>query len=309
MRQSISTHITIRAIALAMAFTGGACKGDDEDDGGGSEDGPNAPADLEAGATAIVVVLNPVANEGHATGSPGSHGDVHEDVDLDAEPGGESRTDPTGLAVVEAEPEPTILHFGPDPVDLPITVVAAGDVYDAAVAYDGDGAAFFDNTPIRYAVGDASGAIHVDPDTPISDIEDELSHDDAIVVLGPGTYDGDLVITGRGVLLFGEGFSESTVTITGSIDARGEEVRLRGLTIEGGLMANGNNFGMSFSVVHGPASITGNGGAFLRNVFCGDATVPSSNATLLDNHGVAPLDHPPDEICNPNADATTGDEG
>jgi len=44
------------------------------------------------------------------------------------------------------------------------------------------------------------------------------------------------------------------------------------------------------SVVHGTTDIKGNGGAFLRNVFCRSAKVPSSNAALLDNYGVAPLE-------------------
>ena len=76
--------------------------------------------------------------------------------------------------------------------------------------------------------------------------------------------------------------------IDGSITANGEAVRLRGLTITGDLASKGNNFGISFSIVKGLTSITGNAGAYVRNVFCGTTTVPSSNATLLDNYGVAP---------------------
>jgi hypothetical protein len=56
--------------------------------------------------------------------------------------------------------------------------------------------------------------------------------------------------------------------------------------------------GLSFSVVRGTTTITGNGGAFLRNVFCGAVTVPSSNATLLDNTGLAPIASPlPAALC------------
>ncbi len=72
---------------------------------------------------------------------------------------------------------------------------------------------------------------------------------------------------------------------------------LRGLTITGDLTANGNNFGISFSVVLGGTDIKGNAGAFVRNVFCGSATVPSSNATLLDNFGIEPSMDLPVGIC------------
>ncbi len=119
-----------------------------------------------------------------------------------------------------------------------------------------------------------------------------------MVVLGGGIYKGDITITGKGVLLFGEGFLKREVTIDGSITANGEAVRLRGLTIRGNLAAKGNNFGISFSVVRGETSITGNAGAFVRNIFCKGATVPSSNVTLLDNYKIAPVDTLPASVCD-----------
>jgi hypothetical protein len=262
-------------------------------------------ADLPAGATAIVVIANPVVNDAHEAGVPSMLAPEHRDaIAVAAEPGGRSSTDETGLAVVEATPGATELRLGPDPAALALSVHDAGDVYDAPVAYDGTTAAFFDATPIRYAVGESSAAIHLEPGTPIREIEQALSVDDAIVVLGSGVYPGDLVITGRGVLLFGEGFSQSAVTIGGSIDARGEQVRLRGLTIDGSVTAAGNGFGMSFCVVRERASITGNGGAFLRNAFCDEATVPSSSVTMLDNTGLAPLRDVRPPACDPEPEDT-----
>jgi hypothetical protein len=268
-----------------------------------AENADSGAADLPAGATAIVVIANPVVNEAHETGVPAElTADHRSGIAVDADPGGADVTDATGLAVVEAVAGATELRLGPDPAALALTVQAQGDVYDAPIAYDGTGAAFFDATPIRYPVGENSAAIYLDPGTPIREIEQALSTDDAIVVLRPGTYPGDLVITGRGALLFGEGFSQSTVIIDGSVDARGEQVRLRGLTIEGGVTAAGNNFGMSFCVIRGRADITGNGGAFLRNAFCDDANVPSSSATLLDNSGLAPLAAIRPEACDPETE-------
>jgi hypothetical protein len=60
----------------------------------------------------------------------------------------------------------------------------------------------------------------------------------------------------------------------------------------------GNQFGMAFTIVRGSTSITGNAAAFLRNSFCGAVTVPSSNASLLDNEGLDPLPQDPD-VCAP----------
>ncbi|MDC0719164.1 hypothetical protein [Nannocystis bainbridge] len=47
----------------------------------------------------------------------------------------------------------------------------------------------------------------------------------------------------------------------------------------------------------GTTSITGQAGAYLRDVFCGPTTVPSSNATSLDNYGVRPIEAPPPGQC------------
>jgi hypothetical protein len=65
---------------------------------------------------------------------------------------------------------------------------------------------------------------------------------------------------------------------------------------------------MSFSRVFGDTDITGNGGAFLRNVFCGNVSVPSSNAALLDNYGVAPIETVPAERCELDEGESTGTE-
>lgn len=50
----------------------------------------------------------------------------------------------------------------------------------------------------------------------------------------------------------------------------------------------------------GGAALTVDGarGAFVRNVFCGQTVVPSTNATLLDNYGVAPIETPLPGACD-----------
>lgn len=48
----------------------------------------------------------------------------------------------------------------------------------------------------------------------------------------------------------------------------------------------------------GTTNITGQAGAFLRNIFCGPTVVPSSDATRLDNFGVAPIEAAPPGACD-----------
>jgi hypothetical protein len=255
----------------------------------------NQNPDVIPGSTVVVAILNPVVNDAHNTGVPASLGDERNGILVEAEPG-ESDISEDGIAVVDVPPGAISLAMGP--ASLSHTVVARGDIYDAPIALDGSDAAFFDATPIRYAVGKDLGGFFFTPDSLLTDIEARLGEDDRVVVLGPGTYKGDLTITGKGVLLFGEGWAERSVIFDGSITANGEAVRLRGLTITGNLDSKGNNFGISFSVVKGETSITGNAGAYVRNVFCGTTTVPSSNATLLDNYGIEPITTLPIGVCD-----------
>ncbi|WP_434042570.1 MULTISPECIES: hypothetical protein [Sorangium] len=265
--------------------------------GGDDATGPGTPDDVAvaAGATAIVAIVNPVVNMPHTTGVPDELGDARDGITVTATPG-DSDVTADGVAVVGVPAGGIELDVSG--ASLSHTVQAEGDVVDAPIAFSGSAAAFFDNTPIRYAVNEASGAIFLDPSVPLAELEGHLAEDDRIVVLRPGTYVGSITITGKGTLLYGEGFLERAVVIDGSITAAGEEVRLRGLTITGDLISRGNNFGISFSLVRGDVSITGNAGAFVRNVFCGETVVPSSNATLLDNHGVAPLEALPPLLCD-----------
>ncbi|WP_437729089.1 hypothetical protein [Sorangium sp. So ce861] len=290
LRRVISSRArAARRALLAVACIGAAgCGGDD------ATDVPD-DVDVEAGATAIVAIVNPVVNTPHTTGVPDELGDARDGITVAATPGSRDVT-ADGIAVVGVPAGDIELDVAG--ATLSHTMLAEGDVVDAPVAFSGSAAAFFDNTPIRYAVSEASGAIFLDPSAPMADVEARLAEDDQIVVLRPGTYTGNITITGKGTLLYGEGFLDRAVVIDGSITAAGEAVRLRGLTITGDLSSRGNNFGISFSVVRGGVSITGNSGAFVRNVFCGETVVPSSNATLLDNHGVTPLETLPPIVCD-----------
>lgn len=101
------------------------------------------------------------------------------------------------------------------------------------------------------------GVFFYKPDAALADIEARLAEDNVLVVLRSGTYKGNVTITGNGVLLFGELWTQRAVDVDGFITANGEEVRLRGLTITGDLASKGNNFGISFSVVKGRTTLMG----------------------------------------------------
>ncbi|MDC3960542.1 hypothetical protein [Polyangium jinanense] len=277
-----------------LAFAGLVGCGGDEGNGGSGNNGPD-DVDVPAGSTAFVAVINPVANTGHTTGTPAVTGDERDLIPVDAFPGS-ADTSESGIAVVGTGVGEVDVRIG-DAL-LKHTVLAEGDVYDAPLGFDGANAETYPNTPIRYPVGANSGGFFFGPADILADVEAKLGVDDAVVVLRGGTYTGNLTITGKGVLLFGENFLENAVVINGSVTVNGEAVRLRGLTITGDLASKGNNFGISFSRVFGNTSITGNAGAFVRNVFCGTTVVPSSNATLLDNFGVEPIVTPPMGTCD-----------
>jgi hypothetical protein len=274
---------------LALCSVAPACG--DDDAAGHSGDG----ADVEFGETAIVIVVNPMVNDGHTQDVPDSLGTIRDDVAVDASPGGSAETDADGLAVLGGveQGDATLVFQGESA--LPFTVVADGDVYDLAVAYDGERVTAFENFPIRYPV--AGSIVSFDSNGDRGAIAEALDTNDNVVFFESGRFVGDLEITGDDVLFFGEGFTERAVVIEGSVLVRGTGVRIRGFTITGDLTVLGNDFGMAYSVVQGETQINGNAVAFLRNAFCGAVSVPSSNASLLDNAGMAPLADPPSAIC------------
>lgn len=255
--------------------------------------GDESDIDNPFGATAIVAVINPPENDGNTAGLPANVGTVQADISVDAEPGGADVTDVTGLAVIEEDLDvggvAVVVDGGPQ-VDL--TIVDEGNVYDVAIAYDGQTAQLYPGFPIEYGVGGEIIVIATN-----ADATEPLNTDDTIVFFEDGIHVGNLVIEGSNVILYGEGFPDTSVVIDGSVEVRGGSVRLRGVTITGNLTVFGNNFGMAFSVVRGTTQLNGSAISFLRNIFCGGANVPSSDAALFDNEGLAPLAAPPAPVC------------
>lgn len=104
----------------------------------------------------------------------------------------------------------------------------------------------------------------------------------------PGSYNGNINITARNVLIFGttstEGEAQSI--IQGSVSISGEAARMRGLYIQNELTVNANNFEAAFCKLNS-ATIQGNNILLLRNIFTvGQSTVSSSSSILVDNIGI-----------------------
>lgn len=275
----------LRMLLPMIAAAGVACGGDDD----------GHDPDLPFGETAVVVTVNPVANEGNTAPLPATISDVRQGVSVDAVPGGGTTTDVDGIGVItDVSVGDLDLIFDDGPA-LPFQIMGDGDLYDVAVAYDGDTVTVLDGYPIRYGVGGEIVELASDADPAM--VSGALETSGNIVFFQDGVFTGDLMITGDDVTFFGEGFAEHGVVIDGSVEVRGGGVRIRGVTITGNLTVFGNDFGMSFSVVKGDTQINGNPVSFLRNAFCGEVTVPSSNASLLDNEGLAPLPAPAAETC------------
>lgn len=282
----------MKALRLVLAAWVVACEPRELDVSSMAATAADVDAGLPVGVTFLVAVVNPAVNTPHNTGVPGELGDGRDGIHIDPMPGGAAAT-VDGLALVEVPAASIDLFVGP--AGLGLVVAASGEVIDAPIAFDGKAAAFFAATPIRYPLGDA---VFFDPTVSSAELEKALAGDRAVVVLRPGVYVGDLVITGRDVLVFGLGWSERAVVIEGSVTAEGKGVRLRGVTITGNLSSQAKGFGISFSRVLGATNVTGAGGAFLRNVFCGTTVVPSKSVLLLDNFGVPPLASPPLGACD-----------
>src|SRR5687767_14088718 len=93
--------------------------------------------DLPFGETAIAIAVNPGPNDGNTEVPPAFVSDIFGDIDINAEPGGTATTDLTGLAVLrDLEVGPTNLEI--EEVPLAFNVLNEGDVYDLAVAFDGN---------------------------------------------------------------------------------------------------------------------------------------------------------------------------
>ncbi len=230
--------------------------------------------------TSLVVVVNPIINQGSSTTiEPGTQ---RSGIPIKAGSLAAVNTSSTGLAVI------TDLSVNPAlPVIFPgdttyINVVQEKELYDYVVSYK-NGVIEEIFPAVRYTIG---GQVVILDST--NNINDYVNQDNAIIVLKPGKYSGNINITARNVLIFGSASDdgEALSIVQGTVSISGEAARIRGLNIHNTLTVNANNFEAAFCKMNS-ANIHGNNILLLRNIFTvGQATVSSSNAILVDNIGI-----------------------
>ena len=226
---------SILLLAAAFVATTVAC----------SDDESSAAQPDFGEVTTVVVVVNPVVNEGSTiddtTGSErsGLHVAVADHDDLAV------HTDSTGLAVLQDVPVGSqILEIEDGEVSLEI--LAEGELYDVVVSLnDGEASHLID--PVRYPIG---GEVVWLSD---GDSLEEAIEDERVIFLEPGVYQGGFEVREENVLVFGSWHAEEgpEALIEGDLTVRGEPNRFRSLDIEGEITSRANNFSMSFSHVEG----------------------------------------------------------
>lgn len=227
--------------------------------------------------TSAIVVVNPVINQGSSTAV--TTGMARAGIPVRADDAAPVPTDSGGLALLEGLPKREVA-IRVEGASVALDVIQDKDLYDVVVAWDGSTLRHV-IPPVRYPIGSVTVV------EPGGNLADALGSDDAIVVLKPGRYPGNLELRASRVLLFGA-WSEDDgplSVIDGDVTVQGGGNRIRGVKITGRLTSSANNFSAAFNDV-ASATVTGNGVSLLRNRFTGTATVPSTNAVLIDNGGI-----------------------
>ena len=197
--------------------------------------------------TSIVVIVNPVINEGSTTDveAGAQRGDVNITI-VEAAPTIADATDETGLAVLAlALTGANTLRFDGDG-EVVVDVAQARELYDLVVSVRG-GAVEEIVAAIRYPIGGDVAFIQ-----PGDDIAAAAQEDGTIVVLAPGRYAGGFEMRAGGVLLFGAFSADSeepTSIIEGDVTWLGGNGRMRGFGVTGTLTTNANGFSAAFNRV------------------------------------------------------------
>ena len=128
---------------------------------------------------------------------------------------------------------------------------------------------------------------------------DEDTNDEAI--------EGDLVIDGNNVAVYGNGV-DNTV-LRGNVVIDGNNVRLRGLTIDGDLRLAKNNLAVMFVNVTGNVIIDGNNSVFAGSAVFGDVTLNGNNTIVVQNAVQGTVSSPGNtEVCEDNRAFTDVDD-
>lgn len=228
--------------------------------------------------SSAVVVVNPVINEGSSTTVPS--GSTRSGVTIKVGELPSVTTDNNGLAVINDIPtgaQSLMFNNG----NLSFDVANKGELYDMIVSYT-NGVAYI--VPVvRYPIGGEVTTLN-----PGDDITAAASNDDAIIFLNPGTYTGDVLVSGSNVLIFGswDPLEGPKSILEGNLTFNGGQGRIRGMQVNGMTTVNANGFSAAFSKLYN-ADIKGNSIVLLRNAFTGPSVVvPSASAVLVDNEGI-----------------------
>lgn len=268
-----------RLLASALALLAVGCDG--------SPPAPTDPTEVVLGEPTVVVVVNPAINDVNDVALP-EPGLVRADVDvtdLDAAVGG-----PTGPEGVVVLPLPdggarTLALVG-DGIDGVVeTSLGPQDLIEVAVAADGDAAAVMHRNVFAFG----GEVVELTPEMGVEAVNDALAASDRIVLLGGGTYVGDLVFGGSRVVLFGAGAEGGAVIVDGSVTVSGSGNRIRGVHVGGDLDFPGSDGAVSFSRIDGATLVGGSDVALIQNAFCGAVDVSGSDVTAVGNTGLAPL--------------------
>lgn len=271
-----------RAVATgACVIVAAAC--------GGDSTAP--PLQVPFGQTTLVVLVNPVINDGNATPMP-TPGSMQSGVTVSVDQGPSATTDASGVVVLgPVQPGARTLSLSGGGQSGTVSVsIADKDLKEVAVALTASGAAVM--REVLYAFG--GQVVEVTPTMTAADVNAQLAMSNTIVFFRGGIYTGDLTFGGSNVTLFGQGERGGQVTIQGNVVVDGSRNRIRGARITGNLTVGASDAGISFSRVNGTFGLAGSSGILLSNGFCGTVTVGGSDPTLLANAGIAPLAKPGD---------------
>jgi hypothetical protein len=268
-------------LALLFALTTIACSG-----GGGDDD----PLDVVFGETTFVVVVNPVVNDVNEASMP-APGEVHAGVTVAVDEGPARDTNSAGIAVLApVAPGTRTLSLSGSGVSGSAAIsIREHDLHEVALATDESGTQVMSD--VDFAFGGT--VVEVTPETPISQVNDELSRSNIIVFFHGGHYEGDLEFSGSNVTLFGAGFYGGEVLLDGNISMPGSNNRIRGAVILGDLDVSGSDGSVSFSRIEGAATFSGSDTTLLHNELCGAIDISGSGLRVLNNLGLAPLGEPP----------------
>jgi hypothetical protein len=248
------------------------------------DDAEAVDPDLSAGGmnfgviSSAVVVVNPHINEGSTTTI--TPGDNRKDIALRIGELPVQTTDASGLAVFNDIPVGAQSHQF-DNTSLNFEVENKGELYDLIVSYTGDAAYIV--PVVRYPIGGEMSVLK-----PGDDLAAAASTDNAIILLEEGTYEGDVLVSGENVLIFGswDPVEGPKSILEGNLTFNGGAGRIRGLQVNQTITVNANGFSAAFSNFNN-ADLKGNSMVLLRNTFTGEqVVVPSSSAVLVDNIGI-----------------------